>query len=220
MRRVHFYFDFISPYAYLALERAEAFAQLNGIAWDLHPVLYGVLLNRTGLVGPVGPVETEAKRRYTFFDAARCARALDLPFVGPPAHPFRSLDAVRVACLYREDARALPLCAALARAAWADGRDLTDAAVLESVVQSVGLDSSDVLERASAQENKDGLRALTDQALDAGVFGVPTFGIDGQLFWGHDRMHYIEHYLAHGSDVDESAVQLMLARPTGVQRRI
>src|SRR6185503_4800799 len=96
-RKVPFYLDFISPYTWLALARAETFAEEHGIAWEPRPVVYAALLDAHGLVGPV---ETEAKRRYTLHDVARSAQALGLRLVGPPAHPFRSLAALRTLCAY------------------------------------------------------------------------------------------------------------------------
>ena len=82
MDPVDFYFDFISPYAWLALERGERFAAEHGVEFRLRPIVYAVLLNETGLIGPA---EQPIKRRYTYVDVYRCARAAGLDFVGPPA---------------------------------------------------------------------------------------------------------------------------------------
>src|SRR5439155_24409662 len=103
MRSVAFYLDFVSPYTWLALTQAEAFVVRHGIRWELRPVVYSALLDAHRLIGPV---ETPAKRRYTFLDVARSARRLGLRLVGPPAHPFRSIEALRTLTLFLDDARA------------------------------------------------------------------------------------------------------------------
>ena len=215
MRTVRLYFDFISPYAYLGLSAAESFAAEHDVAWELWPVVYAKLLDATGLVGPG---EVDVKRRYTWRDVLRCARRAGVPLVGPPAHPFRSLDAVRVAWLFREDARALQLARALSTAAWGEGRDLTDPEVRADVVASVGLDAEGLAERIAAPEVKDGVRRSTEAALAAGVFGVPTFEVDGQLFWGHDRLPHLADWLSQGPGDFERQAEVMDARPRAADR--
>ena len=89
---VTFHLDFVSPYSWLALMQAEEFAARQGIRWRPSPVVYAVLLQAHGLLGPA---EVTAKRRYTFRDILRCAHRLDLRLAGPPEHPFRSLENLR-----------------------------------------------------------------------------------------------------------------------------
>jgi len=213
---VELYFDFLSPYAYLALARARAFGERNGIGWELHPVVFARLLDAHGLVGPV---EVEAKRRYTWRDVVRSADALGVPLVGPPAHPFRSLDALRVQCLLGDGAEALELAVSLARAAWADGRDLADWGVLADAVRAVGLDADDLERRASAPEVKRALRLRTEAAVKRGVFGVPTFARGDELFWGHDRMDQLALRLAGGLPAADARVERLLSLPRAVERR-
>lgn len=217
-RPVHsvlFYFDFISPYSWLALLQAPAFAAEHGVAWNLRPVVYAKLLDATGLRGPA---ETPAKRRYMVHDVARCANRLGATFCGPPAHPFRSLEALRCACLFRDDARLLDLCVDLADAAWGRGRDLTDTVTLQDLVRSRGLPAADLLKRISAPEIKEHLAGTTREALDAGVFGVPTFIHAGDLFWGHDRMSHLAERLRGRLEDVSGPVERMLARPAAAVR--
>ena len=210
------YFDFLSPYTWLALMQAKDFAKEHGIRWELRPVVYAALLDAHGLVGPA---ETEAKRRYTFHDIARLARAHGLKFSGPPSHPFRSLEALRTQFLFREDPQALELAMQLANACWGEGRDLTDLGALRAVVNEVGLDASDLEERISTPETKQGLRALTEDAIAQGVFGVPTFLHDQEMFWGHDRLDLLAASLTgEGSAVAVQADEF-LRRPRGADRR-
>jgi 2-hydroxychromene-2-carboxylate isomerase len=215
-RSVTFWLDFISPYTWLALMRCETFAREHGIVWEPRPVVYAALLDAHGLVGPV---ETVAKRRYTLHDVARSAKALGLRLTGPPAHPFRSLAALRTLCVYLHDERAMRLAVLLSDAAWGEGRDLTDAGVLRDVVAKAGLDAGSLEERIQAAEVKEGLRRLTDEALAGGVFGVPTFALDGELFWGHDRLDHLARRLEGEAPPAPELVQKLVDRPRGADRK-
>lgn len=220
MVRVGFYFDFISPYAYLALSRARDFARRHGIRWRLRPVVYAKLLDATGLSGPA---ENDFKRPYMFADVLRCAHRLGLPLAGPPAHPFRSLHALRVQCLFDAEEGSLSLARALAGAAWAEGRDLCDWEVLLDAVQRcsprTARDARELEQHATRPENKERLRAFTEEAIRAGVFGVPSFELAGELFWGHDRMEHLAEYLAGSLPGMRERSQELCRRPRGAERR-
>ena len=214
-RSVRVYFDFVSPYSYLALTRLAAFGARHGIRWEPAPVFYAALLDANHLVGPA---ETSVKRRYTMTDVLRAAELQGAPLVGPPAHPFRSLEALRVATLFARDPRALELSVALSVACWAEGRDLTDWNVLAEVVERAGMDAGDLAERASTPAVKRALQEQTGAAIAAGVFGVPTFELNGELFWGHDRLDHLAARI-EGRLPDLSARATALeARPRGSDR--
>ena len=217
VRRVKLWFDFVSPYSYLALAQAEEFATRYHVCWQLRPVVYGALLDATGLVGPV---ESEAKRRYTYGDVHRCAELLTVPLVGPAQHPFRSLEALRTVCVFLDAPESLTLARRLAAACWAEGKMLTDTDVLRRAVQSVGLDNSELETRIAEPTVKARLRAFTEDALQRGVFGVPTFEWSGELFWGHDRLPHLAARLDGriGSAVEAAAE--MARRPSGVDRKL
>ena len=217
MRDVAFYLDFVSPYSYLALTQARRFEAEHGVRFEPRPVVYAKLLDAHGLTGPA---ETIAKRRYTFVDIVRSAHRLGVPLVGPPAHPFRSLEALRTLVLWQGDGRALDLAVALSSAAWGEGRDLTDLAVLADVVTKTGLDATDLADRLAADPVKNVLAEATSAAVEAGVFGVPTFAAGSEMFWGHDRMaHLADHVHGRLPSADAQAAA-MLARPRGADRRI
>jgi len=214
-RRVRVYFDFISPYSYLALTRLAAVGARHGVEWEPAPVFYAALLDANALVGPA---ETRVKRRYTLTDVLRAAALAGVPLVGPPAHPFRSLEALRVATLFDADPRALELAVALSTACWGKGRDLTDWDVLTEIVERVGLASPDLAARASAPAVKRALQERTAAAIAAGVFGVPTFELEGELFWGHDRLDHLAARLeGRLPDLTEHAAVLE-ARPRAADR--
>ena len=210
------YLDFVSPYTYLALVQADRFASQYDVAWQLRPVVYGVLLDQTGLVGPV---ETEAKRRYTFQDVSRAAELLRVPMVGPPAHPFRSLEALRLLVAYGDDDVALPLAQGLATAAWGHGEDLTQTAVLARLAAAAGAAGRPVAELVSDPDVKLALRDNTERAIAHGVFGVPTFEYEGELFWGHDRLPHLAARLEGELGPAGDRAAKILARPRGIDRR-
>jgi len=214
MATVAFYIDFISPYVWLALMQSHNFADEHGVEFELRPVVYGAMLDAHGLVGPA---ETAAKRRYTFQDVVRLARTRGLKFAGPPAHPFRSLEALRIEFLFREQPQALELAARLSNACWGEGRDLTDPDVRRDVVDAVGLDSSDLEERIAAPDVKQGLRTMTENAIAEGVFGVPTFVHGNEMFWGHDRLDQLAASLSRQTSPYDEA-EAFLSRPRGVDR--
>lgn len=216
LKPVVFHLDFVSPYTWLALMQAERFAGEHGVRWELRPVVYAALLGAHGLLGPA---ETPAKRRYTFHDVARCAERLGLRLSGPPEHPFRSLEALRTLCLFREGPRALRLAVRLSDACWGEGRPLTEIAVLVEVVADCGLDAGGLEERIAAPEIKQKLHELTSRALEEGVFGVPTFVFEGGLFWGHDRLDQLARRLKGPAPAVAGRAREMLGRPWGVERR-
>lgn len=214
-RTIRLYFDVVSPYTWLALLEAGAFARRNGIIWDPRPVVYGALLGAWGLLGPV---EVPVKRDYTVRDVARCARLLGRRLVGPPAHPFRSVEALRAFLLFRGTVPPLPLAVALADAAWGEGRDLTDASVLAEVVRRAGADPAGLEARLRDDGVKQELRDRTEEARGRGIFGVPTFEYDGRLFWGHDRLPHLEAVLQGRLPASPPEVEEVLRRPAGVRR--
>ena len=215
--RVVTYLDPISPYAFLALERIRGDDAHINIDWKVRPVVYAKLLEAHGLVGPV---ESEAKRRYTMLDVVRCAERQGLTVVGPPAHPFRSLAALRVLTLFSETEHAFDVALAISRGAWVEGQDLENWSVLSACVLAAGGDATSLEERATSPVNKQLLIDATSEAIESGVFGVPSFRFDTELFWGHDRLDALfERIEGVVPRPTEPTVNQILARPIGVRRR-
>jgi 2-hydroxychromene-2-carboxylate isomerase len=215
MRQVDFYFDFVSPYAWLAAHQLGEVRDRTAATFRFVPVLFAGLLNHHS---NLGPAEIPAKRRYVFQDAQRWATYLGLEFKAPPAHPFNPLKPLRVTSAVDSDALREALAVKLLDAAWSEGKDITLDAVAHDVADGVGLDGKALLQKAQSEEVKQKLRLQTENAIAAGVFGVPSFLVDGEIFWGTDRVHFLKAYLQGKLVTDKAAVEEILARPRAADR--
>lgn len=215
MKVIDFYWDPVSPYAWLASTQIAAFRKRHGARIRYRPVLLAGLLD---VHGNVGPAEIPAKRTYVARDVMRWARRHGLAFQGPPAHPFNPLKALRMAFCVPDDDEREHFANALLAAAWADGRDITEDETLVAVANHVGLDGRELLAEAGEAVNKQGLRRQTDVAAAMGIFGVPTFVVDGELFWGNDRLEFLSAHLMGQIPIDREAFDRFLARPATASR--
>ncbi len=210
-QHVDFWFDFVSGYSWIAMAEAEALSRDYAVTWRPRPFVLGVVLERCGrqAIAQVG-----ATRGYAIFDVARHAHRLGLQLRGPPKHPFVSLKALRAAALFQDTTQGVPVARALFAAAWEQNRDLTDTDVIVAAVASVGADADRLAERVTAAETKDLLRANTDAALAAGVFGAPFFHLEGEPFWGQDRLRILAERLEGRSGLDPSTRASFLSGET------
>jgi 2-hydroxychromene-2-carboxylate isomerase len=178
-----YWFDFVSPYAWVGFRPSRALAEKHGLPFVPRPVLFAGLLDAHGLVGPA---EVPAKRAYIFKDAYRKAHARGLPpLVLPPSHPFNPLVALRAAVADPSVDRI----DALFAAAWIEGRAIDTPDAVAAIV------GEEVVRAASTPEVKARLRAQTDEAAKRGIFGVPTLELDGELFWGSDALEHADAFL-------------------------
>jgi 2-hydroxychromene-2-carboxylate isomerase len=208
-----FWFDPISPYAWLA---ARSLGRLEnaGVRLRFVPVLFAGLLKAHG---NLGPAEVPVKRAYTFRDVMREAARRGLPFAGPPGHPFNPLSALRMCTALEDDDERRKLAMHLMAACWERGEDISDAAVLARLALDAGFDGAALVERAAAPAVKQALAATTDAAIRDGIFGVPTFRVDGELFWGGDRIETLLWRLEGGA-IDEERLTEFLSRAPLAQR--
>lgn len=197
MKRVDFYFDFACPYAYLAHTQIEAVCARAGAELSWRPFLLGGLFRILG--APVDPNVSmpAAKARMNLLDMARWADHLGVPLIRPAAHPCRTVLALRAALASGSIERASK---ALFAAYWAKGLDLGKPEVVLAALDEAGFEGENLILKAEEQAIKDDLRARTDEAARAGVFGAPAFvvtapGVDGDLFWGQDRLMFVEKAL-------------------------
>ncbi len=192
-----FYFDYISPYAYLAWHRLQTFAPEHGLRVAVQPTLFAALLNAHG---HKGPGEIAPKRAYMFKDCARLAAGRGLPFEPPASHPFNPLPSLRASLLDMDEAMRVKLVTRLYAATWAEGRDVGSAAVVAELCAGLGI--PDARARLAEPALKRRLREATEGAIELGVFGVPTFVVDTELFWGNDSFPHLERFLAGEDPVE------------------
>ena len=186
------YWDFSSPFAYLGATQAKALAERTGATLVWRPMLLGGLFKSIGQ--EMVPLNTwsDAKRRYYFDDMQRWAEFWGVPLNFPAVFPVNSIKALR-AYLALPEARRDAFRDAVFRAYWADGRDIGDAAVLADYL---GDDADAVLARTGDPDVKQALVDATKRAEAQGVFGAPTWVIDGaDLYWGQDRIALVERAL-------------------------
>ncbi|MDE2053302.1 MAG: 2-hydroxychromene-2-carboxylate isomerase [Xanthomonadaceae bacterium] len=210
---IEFYFDPVSPYAWLAAEQLDRLIEAGGKV-VCRPILLAALLSANATKGPA---EVPAKRAYVFHDVMCQAKRLGLPFRGPPSHPFNPLAALRVLHVVENEAQRLKLARCLLAAVWCQGADVSDACALHGVLANGGFDADAILAAATTDEVKLRLRNATLEAIDAGIFGVPTFRLRGELFWGADRVDTVVWAL-HGGTIDEALYENILARPASAKR--
>ncbi len=192
-----FHFDFSSPYSYIASEVIDALAGKYGREIDWRPVLLGAVFQKTGQ--PL-LVNVPLKGEYSLRDFARSARYHGVPFAFPAKFPLSTVAAARayywLAGQDRGKARAFAQAAF--RAYWVEGRDISEAAVLEEIAAGLGIDTAALAAGLASPLVKERLRAETDGAIAAGMCGAPFFIVDSEPFWGADRLPQIEKWLQDG----------------------
>lgn len=206
------YLDFVSPYAYLAWNRARTV--LAGVPLRPRLVLLGPILEHHG---QLGPAEIPPKRAFVIRDTLRRAAEAGMPLVWPERHPYRSAHAAKAVHALPEADRVRAVDALFA-AGWGMGRDLEDKGVVRDALLSAGLDAD-----ATSGEAGPRLRAEVQAALARGVFGVPTiFDGDGELFFGDDQLERIARKRAGADPLGEAGraeASRVTARPLAVDRR-
>ena len=208
MPSADWYFDFVSPFAYLQSEELHRFS--GKLRIRLRPVLFAGVLDAHG---QKGPAEIAGKRAFTYKFVVWRAKTLGIPLKFPPEHPFNPLALLRlaIACDCRPEA-----VQRIFRFVWRDGR-LPDLPI-EWAELTHGLGVDDAQARIADPAVKDALRANTNEALARGVFGVPTLAIGEELFWGADATGMALDYLAAGGRYDDPEYTRVAALPEGATR--
>jgi 2-hydroxychromene-2-carboxylate isomerase len=192
-----FYFDFSSPYAYLASEQVAAVAARHGRSVEYRPTLLGAAFRVSGQ-RPL--VDIPLKGEYSRRDIARSARFAGIAFRMPEKFPVSTVLAARAFLVLQDTqaAKAVEFLHAAFRAYFVHGRDISDPAVVRQVLEEVGVGADAVLEAAAQPELKERLKSAVDESIARGVFGAPYFLIDDEPFWGCDRLPQIERWLSTG----------------------
>jgi 2-hydroxychromene-2-carboxylate isomerase len=194
MSAIDFYFDFISPFAYLAATRVEALGARHHRAVNWRPFRLGVAIVKVMGLKPL--MDTPLKGEYSIKDLTRLStllgERLTLPQVLPDPRPAARLF---YSAAPEHSAR---LAKALLRAQWAEGLDIGNATVLLRIASESGLDPAEARDALVNPVTKERLSAATQAAIARGIFGSPTCAVGPELFWGTDRLWLLDQYLAAG----------------------
>ena len=203
------YFDFVSPFAFLQSEQLGTLPPKVSIRY--RPVLFAAILDANG---QRGPAEIPAKRAFTYRFCLWQAKRLGIAMRFPPEHPFNPLPLLRLAVACDSTAAVVH---AIFRFVWRDGR-LPDLPIeWAELVEMLGSDAAAA--NVDAPEVKSELRRNTDEAIARGVFGVPTLAIGEELFWGADATAMAGDYVAAGSRYPDPEFARVAALPIGAARR-
>jgi 2-hydroxychromene-2-carboxylate isomerase len=186
-RKLEFWYEFASTYSYLSALRIENVAAAAKIEVAWRPFLLGPIFRAQGWNDSPFNVYP-AKGRYMWRDMERLAAGYQPPFRKPSAFPRNGLSAARIALAAESDGWCPDWTRAVYTAEFAHDRDIADGAVLTGLLETLGQDPGAVLARAESPENKAALRAQTERAQALGIFGAPSFVVDGELYWGNDRL--------------------------------
>jgi 2-hydroxychromene-2-carboxylate isomerase len=202
MKRVEFYFDLVSPYSYLAHGRVERICEEHGAELVLRPMLLGGVHKAVGLQAPI---EIPAKGRYQIRDIHRWAEHYGLPMRFPDPFPFRTLKTMRAAMVCSDEGKLEAFVREAFALYWGEGgapkgfEEADEDGPIREVVRRIGKDPEEGLEGATTGEAKEALKSATAEAVERGVFGAPAFFVGDEMFWGNDRLHFVEAALKRGS---------------------
>jgi 2-hydroxychromene-2-carboxylate isomerase len=186
---LEFWFDFASPYTYLAAARIEDLTTPAGVRVLWRPFLLGPIFKRRP--NQPTPFQDSApdEARYRKRDIERLCAQYGLPLVWSSRYPYTSLLAARLALLAADEGWAAPFTRAVFHASFAEDRDIAAEPVIAAILTALGRPAADLIARATAPETKARLAAQVDDAIARGIFGAPSFvAPDGELFWGNDRL--------------------------------
>ena len=202
---IRWYFDFISPFSYLHWQKVRALPE----AVTPVPIVFGAVLSACG---QKGPAEIPGKREFTYRHVLWQSRQEGVALRFPPAHPFNPMAALRLCVAAGSSALAVD---AVFDWIWKQGNPGDSIQSLLPVAAALGIDPA----MAQDEAVKARLRANTEEAIAAGVYGVPTLAFDGQLFWGNDAHDFAVAALRNPDVLTEFEMRRASALPVGVQRR-
>ena len=215
-KSIHFYFDYISPYAYFAWRKLPSLAKKYNRVIDAHPVVFGKLLDKWG---QLGPAEISPKRKWLHQYCLRYAALNGFEYNPPKNHPFNPLSALRMSLKEVSGIDQHRVIGTIFEGGWSRGEDLGDLPTLISIVEQQKIDGEHLSQQVSKPDVKNLLINETAMAIEMGVFGVPSIIIDGNLFWGNDQMEHIELLLAGKDPLDREKLNAQ-ERPRGIDRKV
>ena len=191
-REVEFFFDYVSPYTYLASTQLGGLSERAGVTFRWRPFVLGGVFQATG---NSAPMNVKAKGAHLFTDLERWAKCYGVPLNVPTAFPMKTITSMRMALAADEQGAIVPFSERVFKAYWADNMDISNNDVMLGLAAEAGLDGQKLLARANEQEIKDRLRENTDEAVRRGAFGAPTLFVDNEMFFGNDRLMLLEKFL-------------------------
>jgi 2-hydroxychromene-2-carboxylate isomerase len=198
MSQLEFFFDYGSPFSYLADTQLAALAQRTGARVVYRPMLLGAILKETG---NASPMTVPAKGRYMSVELQRWARRYGVPFAANKFFPINTMRLMRGAVAAQQTGCFAEYHRAIYPAFWVDSANLGEPEVIRSVLVKAGLNADLMLARMEEPEVKAQLRLNTEEAVRRGVFGAPTFFVGEELFWGNDRLTFVEEALTRNETV-------------------
>jgi 2-hydroxychromene-2-carboxylate isomerase len=192
-KQVEFYFDVGSPASYLAWTQIARLAERHGAEVVYQPMLLGGVFKATG---NASPASVPAKGRYTRIDFERFARRYQVPFAQNPFFPINTMQLMRGAVALLDGDQFQPYADAVFRAIWVEGQNMGDPDVVARVLGGQGFDVAGLLQQINDPAVKERLRQITERAIERGVFGAPTFFVGDEMFFGQDRLDFVEAALA------------------------
>lgn len=190
--RIEFFYDAVSPYAYLAATQMQALAQHHRAALEWRPFFLGKVLEASS---NRPPLTVPAKFQYMLSDLQMWARLYQVSLHKPDNFPASTVTAQRIACALPAEQRGA-WAQASCLAYWGQGRDISQAEVLGAIASELGWDPAATLALAQSPEAKEQLRLNTEEAVQRGAFGAPTIFVGERMFWGNDRLTLLDAHLA------------------------
>jgi 2-hydroxychromene-2-carboxylate isomerase len=189
MATIEFFFDYGSPASYLAYTQMPGIAQRTGAQIVYLPMLLGGVFKATG---NQSPVTIPAKGAWMMTDLPRFAQRYGVPYVRNPHFPINTLNLMRGAIAAEMEGRLIPYSDAIFRAIWVDQKRMEDPIVIGGVLREAGFDPAAMMAAIGTAEVKDKLKASTEEAVARGVFGAPTCFVGDAMFFGQDRLDFVE----------------------------
>ncbi|HRF08307.1 MAG TPA: 2-hydroxychromene-2-carboxylate isomerase [Xanthobacteraceae bacterium] len=192
MKRLEFFFDFGSPTTYLAHTQMPGIAERTGAEVAYRPMLLGGVFKATG---NQSPVTLPAKAKWMGSDLQAFARRYGVPFERNRWFPINTITLMRGAVAMQKQGRFAPYADAIFHAMWVEPQNMNDPQVVGAVLTKAGFDPQALLAAIEDQSVKDELRTNTEEAVSRGVFGAPTFFVGERMFFGQDRLDFVEEEL-------------------------
>lgn len=192
MKRAEFFFDFGSPASYLAYTQMDGIAKRTGAEIVWRPMLLGGVFKATG---NASPVTVAAKGNWMMTDLPRFAERYGVPYNRNPFFPVNTLVMMRGAAAFEGTPQFRPYVDAMFKAMWVEPKNMNDLPTAAGVLKAAGFDPQEFMAKAESQEAKDRLKATTEEAVARGVFGAPTTFVGEDMFFGQDRLDFVEEAL-------------------------